>query len=201
MQKLLLASNNPGKLREILAILANLNLKILQPAALGLKLEVLEDGSSFLENASKKALAFAEASGMAVLADDSGLEVKALNGAPGIHSHRFNPQPNANDADRCNYLLKQLENIPQPWYARFVCTVVISLPGRSLVSFEGDCRGQIVPEAKGLNGFGYDPIFQVEGLEETMAQLPDNIKNHISHRAVALGKALPYLSLYAAHAL
>ena len=194
MKRILLATNNPGKLREISAILQVLQLDLLRPADLGLSLEVEENGTSYSQNALLKALAFAAASGLPVLADDSGLEVEALGGQPGIHSHRFNPKPGASDADRCDYLVEKLMSHPQPWKARFVCHAVFLVPGEEPVFFEGFCPGQIVPLPRGNNGFGYDPIMQIEGLEETMAQLPDWVKNRISHRAQAFNTAVPLLA-------
>ena len=194
MQTLLIASTNPGKLREMQAILQSLPVNLVLPADLGIHLDVVEDGSTYLANAQKKALAYQQASGLLTLADDSGLEVDALDGAPGVISARFSPKPGATDADRRAYLLEKLSAYPQPWPAHFHCTVVIATPQGTQSHHAGNCYGQIIAEERGTNGFGYDPIFYLPELEKTMAELPDKHKNHISHRAMALMASLPSLS-------
>ena len=128
MHKLLLATNNKGKVAEIKALLSRIGLSLLTPADLGLALEVPEDGLTYAENASKKAAAFSQASGLIALGDDSGLEVDALDGQPGLHSHRFSPIPDATDADRRKYLLEKLQDDPRPWTAHFHATVAVVLP-------------------------------------------------------------------------
>ena len=197
MKTLLIASNNPGKLAEISAILAPLPLQLVSPAELGLDLAVAEDGESYFENARKKATAFAQASGLPTLAEDSGLEVEALGGAPGVHSHRFLPDPAATDMQRCQALLAQLASFPRPWKAAFHCEVVLWGAGGLILRAHGSCPGQIIPEFRGLNGFGYDPIFLVDGTSQTMAELSDEAKNRISHRARALQTAWPGLLRFA----
>ena len=192
--KLLIATTNKGKLEEIRAILGNLELELLSPADLGLELEVEEDGQTYAENATKKALAFSQASGLTSLADDSGLEVGALDGAPGLHSARYSTLPNATDADRRATLLLNLSRKPRPWAARFRATVAIASPGRSVKLAEGICPGEIIPEERGTGGFGYDPIFLVEGSNQPMAELEMNEKNRLSHRGQALRNAIPILS-------
>jgi XTP/dITP diphosphohydrolase len=159
--KLLIATNNKGKVREIQAILQDLDLDLILPTDLGLELEVEEDGQTYAENAIKKALAFSTASGLTALADDSGLEVDALGGRPGLHSNRFGPQPST-DASRRAYLLQNLSGVPRPWAARFRATVAIASPERGVEMVEANCPGEIVPEERGQGGFGYDPIFQLE---------------------------------------
>jgi XTP/dITP diphosphohydrolase len=191
--KLLIATNNAGKVREIQAILQDLNLELVLPADLGLELEVEEDGRTYAENAIKKALVFSQASGLTALADDSGLEVDALGGRPGLHSNRFGPQPST-DASRRAFLLQNLNGVPRPWAARFRATVAIASPGRSVKTLEGVCPGEIVPEERGEGGFGYDPIFRLEGSGKTMAELEMNEKNRLSHRGQALRKAIPILT-------
>lgn len=191
--KLLIATNNQGKLKEIRAILGSLKLELLSPAELGLNLDVVEDGQTYAENASKKALAFFQASGLTSLADDSGLEVDALDGAPGLHSARYSTLPNATDADRRATLLLNLSRHPRPWAARFRATVAIASPGRSVQFVEGTCPGQIIPEERGTGGFGYDPIFLLEGLDRTMAELEMDKKNRLSHRGQAVWGAIPIL--------
>lgn len=189
MPDLLIATNNAGKVRELRALLAGLpQLRLVTPAELGLALDPPETGSTYADNAAIKAHAFAQATGLPALADDSGLEVAALNGAPGVHSARYSPQPGANDADRRQYLLQQLATLgqPQPWAARFVSVVCLALPDGTTHSAEGECRGEIIAHERGSGGFGYDPIFIVEGTGRTMAELSFDDKNQCSHRARAV---------------
>ncbi len=192
MKKLLIATNNKGKVVEIKDILAGLPLDLLTPADIGLMLEVPEDGRTYAENAAKKALAFAAASGLPSLADDSGLEVDALGGRPGLHSNRFGPQPST-EASRRRYLLEQLQGKPRPWTARFRATVVLALPNGEVRSAFGVCEGEILPEERGTGGFGYDPLFYLPELGRTMAELEAREKNRLSHRARALQNAIPIL--------
>jgi XTP/dITP diphosphohydrolase len=193
MQCIILATNNKGKVEEIKALLAGLDLMIHTPADLGITLNVIEDGQSYAENATKKAVAFAQISRMPALADDSGLEVDALLGKPGLHSHRFCPIPNATDADRRKYLLEQLADRPHPWTARFRATVVIALASGKTELATGQCEGEIIPDERGNNGFGYDPIFFIPEIGKTMAELALEEKNRLSHRARALQNAIPIL--------
>lgn len=197
MKELLLATSNPGKIQEIKAILAGIPLRLLTPAELGLRISVSEDSGSYVGNASLKASAYALAAGLPTLADDSGLEVEALGGEPGLHSHRYSPKASATDHDRCLYLLEKLEEYPRPWKARFVCAVVVCSPSGELLRAWGECPGEIIPEFRGGNGFGYDPLFLVAGTNKTMAELPDEEKNQLSHRARALQAALPGLREFA----
>jgi XTP/dITP diphosphohydrolase len=191
--KLLLATNNPGKVAEIKALLEGIGLKLLTPADIHLQLEVAEDGRTYAENASKKAAAFAKASGLVAMGDDSGLEVDALDGKPGLHSHRFCPIPNATDADRRGYLLELLQDKPRPWAARFHATVAVAQPSGDVQLAEGQCEGEIIPQERGTNGFGYDPVFLIPALGRTMAELNMNQKNRLSHRALAVRNAVPLL--------
>ena len=193
MYKLLLATNNKGKVAEIKALLGRTGLTLLTPADLDLTLEVTEDGLTYAENASKKATAFSQASGLLALGDDSGLEVDALGGQPGLHSHRFCPIPDATDADRRKYLLEKLQEAPRPWTAHFRATVAVVLPSGETHITSGQCDGEIIPEERGLNGFGYDPIFFIPGIRRTMAELEMNEKNRLSHRALAIQNAIPIL--------
>jgi XTP/dITP diphosphohydrolase len=191
---MLLATGNPGKLGELQALLADLgNLELIIPASIGLICETLEEGASYAENAAHKAQAYANASGLLTLADDSGLEVEALGNAPGLRSARYAPQPNASDADRRAYLLHQLQTHPRPWMARFRCTIAIARPGERASCFEGTCSGEIIPAERGENGFGYDPIFLIPELGRTMAELGMAEKNRLSHRARAVQAASAYL--------
>lgn len=190
MKNLLLATNNIGKLREIQALLFGLEIPLLTPREIGLQLEVAEDGETYAENATRKALAFARASGYLSLSDDSGLEVDALDGAPGLHSARFSPKPGATDADRRALLLQHLNIHPRPWRAHFHCTVAVAAPDGWVGIAEGDCPGEIIPIERGHNGFGYDPIFLIVERGLTMAELGLEEKNQISHRARAVRAAI-----------
>jgi XTP/dITP diphosphohydrolase len=196
MHNLLLATNNKGKVAEIKALLDRTGLILLTPAELGLALDIPEDGQTYAENASKKAAAYSQASGMIALADDSGLEVDALDGQPGMHSHRFCPLPNATDADRRKYLLEKLQGSRRPWTARFRATVAVALPSGEVRLATGECEGEIIPEERGTNGFGYDPIFFIPELGRTMAELEMDEKNRLSHRARAVQNAFPILKEY-----
>jgi XTP/dITP diphosphohydrolase len=193
MQSILIATNNKGKVDEIRALLDGLDLALLIPADLGIVLEVVEDGQTYAENAAKKAAAFANKSGMISLGDDSGLEVDALGGEPGLHSHRFCPIPNATDADRRKYLLERLGDKPHPWNARFRATVAIALPSGEVKLATGQCEGEIIQNERGSNGFGYDPIFLIPELGHTLAEMDMKEKNRLSHRARAIQKAIPIL--------
>ena len=187
--KILLASQNAGKLREIQAILGELPIQILTPAEVGIQLDVAETGSTYAENAALKARAYAEESGLIALADDSGLEVDALDGAPGLYSARYAPNANATDADRRAYMLKNLVPHPRAWTARFRATIAICLPSGEIHYADGTCEGEIIPEERGDGGFGYDPIFYIPEKGRTMAELASVEKNKISHRGRALEKA------------
>ena len=193
MIKLLIATNNKGKVKELQDLLKDTGFKLVTPADLGLNLDVEEDGRTYNENASKKALAFAQASGLISLADDSGLEVDALDGAPGLHSARYHPKPGANDADRRAYMLENLQDKLRPWTAHFHATIAIAIPGKDVQIVEGNCYGEIIPEERGTNGFGYDPIFLFPELGKTMAELEMEEKNRLSHRAKAVMNAIPVL--------
>ena len=198
---ILLATNNAGKVFELQQLLSELDgVSLETPNSMGINLHVEETGSSYLENAWLKAEAFMIASRMVTLADDSGLEVEVLNRAPGIRSARYSNQPGANDADRRDYLLAQLSGIQRPWVARFVAWVVVAVPGenenapgRALGYWEGECQGEIIPEERGENGFGYDPIFYIPDFGKTMAELTDDEKNAISHRGNAVRAVMPTL--------
>jgi len=192
-RKLLIATQNQGKLKEIQSICAALPIQIVSSADLGIDLTILEDGQTYYDNALKKAAAFFQESGLITLADDSGLEVTALNGAPGIHSARYASINDPTDADRRRYLLDKLSPIPRPWLARFHCTIVIVDQKGGISSAEGSCNGIIIPDERGDGGFGYDPIFFMPEHNATMAQLSSEKKNQISHRARALQAVLPHV--------
>lgn len=193
MPKLLIATNNLGKVIELRALLQELAATVVTPADIGLELEVPEDGRTYAENASVKAIAFATASGLISLADDSGLEVEALGGAPGLHSARYLRKPGATDADRRAFLLQNLGSKPRPWKARFHSSVAIAAPGRDVQVAEGHCDGEIIPQERGTGGFGYDRLFYISSAGQTMAELSLEDKNQLSHRAHAVRNAWPLL--------
>jgi XTP/dITP diphosphohydrolase len=193
MRRLLVATNNSGKVRELRALLDGLALSLLTPNEAGLSLAVIEDGSTYIANASKKAKAFASASGLPALADDSGLEVAVLNGAPGLYSARYLGRHDSTDSERRSLLLQNLKGKPRPWTAKFRCAVALATPDGHWQWAEGECQGEIVPEERGSEGFGYDPIFLVEGTGKTMAELGMDEKNRLSHRARAVMQARIFL--------
>jgi len=194
MKKLLIATNNKGKVAEIQDLLKGLAVPLVTPNDLGITLQVEEDGSTYADNAEKKALAFAHASDLISLADDSGLEVEALDGAPGLYSNRYLSKPNATDGERRAYLIKNLKGKPRPWLAAFQATIAIAIPGNPAVQFAtGECKGEIIPDERGTGGFGYDPIFFIPKVNRTMAELGMEEKNSLSHRARAIMNARPIL--------
>jgi XTP/dITP diphosphohydrolase len=183
--KLLVATNNPGKVREYGALLKGLPLTCTYLAQEGIDIEVEETGSTFAENACLKATAYARASGLLTLADDSCLEVDALGGEPGTRSARYAGQ-GASDADRYRLLLSKLEGVPwEQRTARFRCVIAVATPQEEVRTAEGTCEGVIAFEPKGEHGFGYDPVFYVSDYGQTMAELELEVKNRISHRARA----------------
>jgi XTP/dITP diphosphohydrolase len=187
--KLILATENPGKVIEMRALLAELPLELVTPRGLGWQLAVAETGATYARNAYLKASAHAVRGRLPALADDSGLEVEALDGAPGLYSHRFLNLPNPSDADRRTYLVSLLREKPRPWTASFFCAVCVCLPNGRHWIFSGRCHGEIIPQERGSNGFGYDPVFQMAGMPQTMAELTDEVKNQLSHRALAVRQA------------
>jgi len=191
MPSILLATNNKDKIIELQDLLKDLNLQLLTPAEIHLELDVVEDGLTYAENASKKALAFAQASGLISLADDSGLEVDAINGEPGLYSARYGSidGKKLSDGERRKYLLSKLQNHPRPWTARFKATIAIASTNYQLQITEGICEGEIISEERGTGGFGYDPIFLFPELGKTMSELSMDEKNRLSHRAKAVMKA------------
>lgn len=194
MTRLLIATNNRGKVREYQELLAGLPLEITFPAEEGYWLEVEESGETFEENACLKARAFARHSGLLTLADDSGLEVDALGGAPGVYSARY-AGPGASDADRYRKLLADLAEVPEDQRsARFRCVIAVAWPDGRVETAAGACEGQIGFEPRGDYGFGYDPVFIVAGQGgKTMAELAPDVKNRISHRARAVDAVRPIL--------
>lgn len=225
MNKLLIATNNKGKVKELHDLLKGMDLELVTPSKINLKLNVIEDGLTYAENATKKALAFAKASNLISLADDSGLEVDALDGAPGLYSARYGSYHSlppfsasqktggaggGSDADRRALLIQNLQDKPRPWTARFRATIAIAIPklwsptdllsdmqeqAPALQSFEGICEGEIIPTERGTGGFGYDPIFLLPELGKTMAELSMDEKNRLSHRAKAVMNAKGILEI------
>ena len=192
---LLLATNNPHKVEEFRSIFLPYDVILQTLADLGTVNDVNENGNTYFENARLKAQAYWQEGQNMVLADDSGLEVNALEGAPGIHSHRFLPDPNATSRDRCLYLLEHLKSSPRPWRASFHCEVVLLTRQGTIFTSHGVCTGQIIPEFRGENGFGYDPIFLVDGTNHTMAELDLATKNQLSHRGKAVSGMIAQLGL------
>lgn len=191
--KLLIATSNPGKVVELRALLSHFNFEIVTPAELGISTTPEETADSYLGNALLKAQFYADQSRMAVLADDTGLEVDALDGQPGVYSARLSNFEDASDAERRQILLQKLRGKPQPWYAHFICTAVLMDGRGNQYAATGCCDGQIISTEHGMNGFGYDPIFLFPDLNKTMAELELEEKNRISHRARALRALSPDL--------
>ncbi|MEB2333198.1 MAG: RdgB/HAM1 family non-canonical purine NTP pyrophosphatase [Anaerolineaceae bacterium] len=191
MLSLLLATNNKDKIAELQILFKDLNVQLVTPADIRLELDVVEDGRTYAENASKKASAFAQASGLLSLADDSGLEVDALHGEPGLYSARYG---STNDTklsapERRKYLIGKLSRFSRPWKARFKATIAIADMRSCFQIVEGVCEGEIISEERGAGGFGYDPIFLLSEMGRTMAELSIDEKNRLSHRAKAAIKA------------
>ena len=186
MKKLIIATNNQGKVKEIKAILGSFYDEILSLKDAGIVADVVEDGNSFYENARKKAVTISEMVDGDVLADDSGLCVDALDGAPGIYSARFSGE-DATD-EKNNAKLVSLLQGKEDRTARFVCALVMANNGGEKIYVEDSVEGEIIDVPQGENGFGYDPLFYVKQYEQTFAQIPAEEKNKISHRAKALKK-------------
>ncbi len=185
LSKLLLATNNQGKVREYKSLLSNLPFTLVTPAEIGISLEVAETGKTMEENARLKAVTLARESKLISLADDSGLEVNALGGEPGPLSARY-AGTDATDKDRVNFLLKRLADVPtDKRTARFRCVIAIATPEGRVGLCSGECNGIITNEPRGETGFGYDPIFYLPELGKTMAELPLAVKNKVSHRGKA----------------
>lgn len=190
MNRIVIASNNAGKLREIRDILQPLGFTVVSQREAGVSIEVEENGETFAENAALKARAVYEALHCPVIADDSGLLVDALDGAPGVHSHRFAGE-GATDADRNAKLLELLDGVPaEKRTARFECVLCYVDAAGETHFFSGTCEGRIGTAPAGKNGFGYDPLFCVG--DRTMAQMTEEEKNQISHRANALAELARY---------
>ena len=186
--KIVFASSNEGKVKEIKEMLEGLGIELVSLKDYTGVPEIVEDGKSFLENALKKAKIISEFTGETVLADDSGLQVEVLVGEPGIYSSRYAGEK-ATDDENNNKLLAKLKNIPQEKRTAFFrCVLVLYRRDGSYDYFEGKWNGQIIDERRGNNGFGYDPIFFVPELKKTAAELPAEIKNKVSHRGQAFAQ-------------
>ena len=185
--KVVLASQNKHKLAEIQAILSRFDMELVLQSELGLHIDVEETGASFEENSMLKARAVVEATGLPAIADDSGLCVDVLGGAPGIYSARYGAPECVTDRDRLNHLLENLRGVrSEERTARFVCVITLLRPDGSSLIARGSCEGLITFEPRGEDGFGYDPVFYVPAMGCTFAQMGAERKNAISHRANAL---------------
>lgn len=186
-KRLIIASNNAGKIREFKELLSPYGFDVISMREAGFDKEIVEDGDTFEENAHIKARAVFEATGEPTMADDSGLEIDFLNGAPGVYSARYAGE-NATDKDRCGKVLSEMHGVARELRdARFVCTIHFIYAEDDEYSVRGEVNGYIGDKPKGKNGFGYDPIFMVND-DESMAEISEEEKNKISHRAMAFKK-------------
>ena len=185
---ILAATTNAHKLRELRMLLIPYSIRLLSPHSLGELPECEETGETFRDNAIAKADCFAKWSSQLVLADDSGLEIKALDGAPGIRSARY-LGPEATDANRMEALLRRMDGVRER-SARFVCVIAVARPDGIIGSVEGELKGEFAEEARGNNGFGYDPVFIPKGYTKTLGELGASEKNRISHRSNAIRNAI-----------
>ena len=192
-RQLLIATHNQGKLLEYRKLLQDLPLALTYLEEIGVEEEVAETGNTFAANAILKAQHYARLTGLLTWADDSGLEVDALKGAPGVHSARF-AGPAATDQERYGRVLKELQLHPRPWTARFQCVVAISQPNADAETCSGTLEGLITKVPRGPHGFGYDPVFFVPDMGRTLAELAPSVKNQISHRARASRQAQTLLT-------
>lgn len=192
MPDLIFASRNNGKIKEVKDILSVTGLKIISLLDLNDDEDIIEDGMTFEENAIKKAYHVFNKYKIPVIADDSGLVVDQLNGQPGVHSARYSG-PNATDELNNQKLITELTLLPEPHHAKYVCSAVF-FNGENYLTSEGEEKGIIILDAKGSNGFGYDPFFIPENYSVTMAELDPSEKNKISHRAKAFNKLKEQLS-------
>ena len=188
MKRIVFATGNQNKMKEIRMILEDLGMPIYSMKELGIEEDIVEDGETFEENALIKARAIAKQFNQVVIADDSGLEVDALHGRPGVYSARYAGE-GRDDQANIKKVLSELEGIPtEQRGARFVCALALVTPEGEESVVRGTCEGQILTECLGSEGFGYDPIFYLPELEKTMAQIPKHQKNVLSHRADAFAK-------------
>ena len=179
-----LASANPGKVREMRDIMSELGVEVVSRDELGVNIDVEETGDTFFENARLKAVALCAETGLPSIADDSGLVVEALGGEPGVYSSTYGGESLSND-ERNEYLLEKMRYMEHR-SAKYVCTIVCAYPDGSIITSNGECRGEIARFPSGKSGFGYDPVFYIQELGKTMAELTPEEKNAISHRGAAL---------------
>ncbi|MGH7763642.1 MAG: RdgB/HAM1 family non-canonical purine NTP pyrophosphatase [Candidatus Dormibacteraceae bacterium] len=179
--RLVIASGNPGKLQEYRDLLSDAGFELV-----AFDSEVDEVGETYEQNARLKAEAAAERSGLPSLGDDSGLELDVLGGFPGVRSARLAPT----QSERTAELWRRLEGHPRPWHARFICIISLAAPGSQTRCFQGECRGELLPQARGRNGFGYDPVFYVPADGKTFGEMPPAEKRQYSHRAAAVQSLL-----------
>ena len=185
--KLVLASKNPKKLKEMQEILSQFDIEVCLQSDVGIDIDVEETGTTFEENSFIKAEAVMKATGLPALADDSGIAVDALNGEPGIYSARYGFDESLDDWGRLLLLLKNTEHVPDGQrQAQFVCVITMVTPDGQVIQARGEIHGELLREAKGENGFGYDPIFYYPPMGMTTAEMPAEEKNKLSHRANAL---------------
>jgi len=196
MPEVLLATRNAGKLRELREIVAGTPLRWLGLNEFPAMRDAVEEGASFAENARAKALHYAAATGLYTLADDSGLEVDMLGGAPGVHSARYAGWPREDAANNRKLLAALGGAPPARRTARFRCAMAFARPGAILCESEGTVEGIIIDVPRGENGFGYDPLFLIPALDRTMAELPAEHKHALSHRGRALRAMLPQIEQF-----
>ena len=185
--KMVLASKNPHKLVEIQKIVERFDIQLVLESELGVDIDVEETGTTFEENSLLKAKAVMEATGLPALADDSGIAVDALNGAPGVYSARYGFDDSLDDWGRLQLLLKNTENVPDGQrQAQFVCVITLMTPEGQMIQARGEVHGELLRAPAGTGGFGYDPIFYYPPLGKTLAEVAPEEKNQVSHRAKAL---------------
>lgn len=182
--KILIATNNKHKIKEIKEIFADTGYEIVCPEDINLKVDVLENGTTFAENSYKKANAFCRATGIVSIADDSGLQVRCLDNAPGVYSARYGGE-GLDDAGRTELLLQNMQGKTDR-YAEFVCAISVVFPNGRLIKAQGKCEGEIALSPSTRVGFGYDPVFIPKGYDKTFAELSSDVKNSVSHRGNAL---------------
>lgn len=191
--KIIFATKNEGKVKEITEMLTSMNIELISLNHFESVPEIVEDGKTYLENALKKAKIISEFTGETVLADDSGLQVDILGGEPGVYSARYAGE-GATDEENNAKLLAKLKDVPEELRtASFFCALVLYRQDGNYNSFEAEWQGRIIDERRGINGFGYDPIFLSPQLNKTAAELPAEIKNTISHRGQAFAKLKSHL--------
>jgi XTP/dITP diphosphohydrolase len=196
MKRLLIATSNKGKFKEYTQLLAGLPFELVSLRDVEINIPIEENYDNYRENALHKAVTCARMSGLMTLADDSGIEVDALKGEPGVKSARYAGE-DADDAMRVAFLLDKIKAVPwEKRTCRFVCVIAVALSPDETEVFHGECEGYVTFEPKGDNGFGYDPVFYFPSLDKTMAQLETGLKNRISHRAIAAQKASKILERF-----